>query len=61
MSLRFHTAAERPELREQLSELVEAWPRFMLEDAVAERCRSTPGSVFTRASARRSCARAGSR
>ena len=38
MSLRFHTAAERPELREQLSELVEAWPRFMLEDPVAERC-----------------------
>jgi hypothetical protein len=38
VSLRFHTAAERPELREQLSELVEAWPRFMLEDPVAERC-----------------------
>lgn len=38
MSLRFHTAAERPELREQLSELVEAWPRFMLEDPVAESC-----------------------
>jgi hypothetical protein len=38
VSLRFHTAAERPDLREQLSELVEAWPRFMLEDPVAERC-----------------------
>ena len=38
MSLRFHTAAERPELREQLSELVDAWPAFMLEDPVAARC-----------------------
>jgi len=38
VSLRFHTAAERPELREHLSELSTAWPDFMLEDPVAERC-----------------------
>jgi hypothetical protein len=38
MSFRFHTAGERPELREQLSALVAAWPAFMLEDPVAERC-----------------------
>ena len=38
MSLRFHTAAERSELREQLSELVDAWPAFMLEDPVAATC-----------------------
>jgi hypothetical protein len=38
MSLRFHTAAERPELRERLSTLVSAWPDFMLEDPVAARC-----------------------
>ena len=29
---------DRPELREQLSELVDAWPAFMLEDPVAARC-----------------------
>ena len=38
MSLAFFTADERPELRESLSELVEAWPRFMLEDPVAASC-----------------------
>jgi hypothetical protein len=38
LSLRFHTAAERPELRERLSALVAAWPDFMLEDPVAARC-----------------------
>lgn len=38
MSLRFFTADERPDLREQLDELVTAWPRFMLEDPVATKC-----------------------
>jgi hypothetical protein len=38
MSLRFFTAEERPDLREQLDELVTAWPRFMLEDPVATKC-----------------------
>jgi GNAT superfamily N-acetyltransferase len=38
MSLRFYTAAERPELRERLSALVAAWPEFMLEDPVSARC-----------------------
>jgi len=38
MSLHFHSYDERPELRELKGPLLEVWPRFMLEDAVSERC-----------------------
>ena len=38
MSLRFHTYDERPELADAKGPLLEAWPRFMLEDPVSNRC-----------------------
>ncbi len=38
MSLRFFTSDERPELRDRKDPLVAAWPRFMLEDPVSNRC-----------------------
>ena len=38
MSFRFFTFDERPELRARLEPLLEVWPRFMLEDEVADRC-----------------------
>ena len=38
MSLAFHTYDERPDLRELKGPLLDAWPRFMLEDEVSHRC-----------------------
>lgn len=38
MSLRFFTSDERPDLRALESPLLDAWPRFMLEDDVSDRC-----------------------
>lgn len=38
MSLRFHTYEERPELEPRRGPTLESWPRFMLEDPVANRC-----------------------
>ena len=38
MSLRFFTSDERPELRPRKDPLLAAWPRFMLESPVSERC-----------------------
>ena len=38
MSLRFFTSDERPELRALKDPLLAAWPRFMLEDEVSNRC-----------------------
>ena len=38
MSLRFFTHDERPELRDRKAPLLDAWPRFMLEDEVSNRC-----------------------
>ena len=35
MSLGFHTAAERPELRQQRDALQRGWPEFMMHDSVA--------------------------
>lgn len=34
MSLRFYTAAERPDLREQRAELQKGWPEFMMHDEI---------------------------
>lgn len=38
MSLVFFTSDERPELRDRKGPLLDAWPRFMLEDEVSNRC-----------------------
>ena len=38
MSLSFFTFDERPELRDRKGPLLDAWPRFMLEDEVSNRC-----------------------
>jgi GNAT superfamily N-acetyltransferase len=38
VSLRFHSYDERPELADRRSPTLDAWPPFMLEDPVAERC-----------------------
>jgi GNAT superfamily N-acetyltransferase len=38
VSLRFFTFDERPDLRDRKGPLLEAWPRFMLEDEVSNRC-----------------------
>jgi GNAT superfamily N-acetyltransferase len=38
MSLRFFTHDERPELADRKEHLVAAWPLFMLEDEVSNRC-----------------------
>ncbi len=38
MSLRFFSYAERPELEPLRDPALEAWPAFMFEDAVANRC-----------------------
>jgi GNAT superfamily N-acetyltransferase len=38
VSLRFFTHDERPELADRKEPLLEAWPEFMLEDEVSNRC-----------------------
>jgi len=38
VSLRFFTHDERPELSDRKGHLLDAWPRFMLEDDVSNRC-----------------------
>jgi GNAT superfamily N-acetyltransferase len=38
MSLRWHTADERPDLIDRRAHLVGTWPAFMLEDPVSHRC-----------------------
>jgi hypothetical protein len=38
MSLRWHTADERPDLLDRRAHLVDTWPAFMLEDPVSHRC-----------------------
>jgi hypothetical protein len=38
VSLRFYTFAERPELERLKQPLLDAWPRFMLWDPVADAC-----------------------
>jgi GNAT superfamily N-acetyltransferase len=38
VSLRFYTHDERPELSDRKGHLLDAWPSFMLEDEVSNRC-----------------------
>jgi GNAT superfamily N-acetyltransferase len=38
MSLRWHTAEERPDLLDGRAHLVDTWPAFMLESPVSHRC-----------------------